>query len=328
MSNKINNITVVLHGPVQANPDRPMEPGITEKALLSIRKHLPGAHILLSTWEGQPTDGLDIDELVLNQDPGQNIIAYDFDGSALKENNNRQIVAIREGLKRVKTKYAIKLRSDNFLLHSGFIGWQQAYPLHNSDLRLFKERVVVSHRLTKLYSDGYPIVRHLCDFFAYGLTEDLLKMWDLPLFEDFPFDKSKLGQGQHMSAPQRILSAEQHFASRWITKLSPSSSYLKGHFDYNGDLKQEWELIMANNLVIVEANNLGLKTIGRLKSTRYRANEISHAEWQVLYQKYCAPDFFAPRWQLRLDKIWYRKLKAPLAKLKLKMKRKKDALGM
>ncbi|QDO81994.1 hypothetical protein FM037_00605 [Shewanella psychropiezotolerans] len=53
MSNKINNITVVLHGPVQANPDRPMEPGITEKALLSIRKHLPGAHILLSTWEGQ-----------------------------------------------------------------------------------------------------------------------------------------------------------------------------------------------------------------------------------------------------------------------------------
>lgn len=328
MSNRINNITVVLHGPVQANPDRPMEQGITEKVLQSIRNHLPGSHILLSTWEGQPTDGLDIDELVLNQDPGQNIIGYDFDGSALKENNNRQIVAVRNGLKQVKTKYAIKLRTDNFLLHSGFIGWQQAYPLRHPELQLFKERVVVSHRLTKLYSDGYPIVRHLCDFFAYGLTEDLLNMWDLPLFEDFPFDEAKLGQGQHMSSPQRIVSAEQHFVSRWITKLNPDSLYLKGHFDYNDELKQEWELIMANNLVIVEANNLGLKTIDRLKSTRYRANEISHAEWQVLYKKNCDPNFFAPHWQLRIDKTWYRKLKAPLSRLKLNMKRKKDALGM
>ena len=328
MTKIIDRITVVLHGPVQANPDRSMEAGVTQKAIQSIRNNLPDAHIILSTWEGQPVEGLDIDELVLNKDPGPNIIGYDFDGRALKENNNRQIVAVREGLKRVATKYAIKLRSDNFLLHSGFIGWQKAYPLRHSELQLFTERVVVSHRLTKLYSNDYPIVRHLCDFFAYGLTEDLLKMWDLPLFDDFPFNDSQLGQGQHMSAPRRIVSAEQHFVSRWITKLNPSSVYLKSHFDYDKELDFEWKLIMANNLVIVEANNLGLRTVDRLKSHRYRANEISHAEWQSLYRDFCDPSFLAPKWQLRLDKTWYRKLKSPIGRLKLRLKRNKDALGM
>ena len=120
------HISVVIHGPVQATPDRGMETGITEKAITSIREHLPGAHIILSTWPGQPTESLDIDELVISDDPGANIIAYDFDGTPLTENNNRQIVAVAAGLRKVKTPYAIKLRSDNYLLHSGFIGWQKA----------------------------------------------------------------------------------------------------------------------------------------------------------------------------------------------------------
>jgi hypothetical protein len=324
----LKNISVIIHGPVHTSASRNMEAGIIEKSIASVREHLPGARIILSTWPDQFTDALDIDELVISEDPGANIIAYDFDGSPLKENNNRQIVAVSAGLKQVKTPYAIKLRSDNYLLHSGFIGWQKAYPKRTDILALFKERVVVSHRLTKRFSDGYPIVRHLCDFFAYGLTEDLLKMWDVALLDNFPFDPSKFGQGQHMSAPNRIVSAEQHFASRWITKLNPDSAYLKGHFDYSDELNREWEHVVANNLVVVEANNLGLKTIDRLKSNKYRANEMSHAEWQMLYQKFCDPELYAANWQLKLDKTWYRAFKAPFNKLKLKMKFKKNALGL
>jgi hypothetical protein len=302
--------------------------GITQLSIQSVREYLPGAKVILSTWGGENVDSLDIDELVISEDPGANIIAYDFDGSPLKENNNRQIVAVTAGLKQVKTRYAIKLRSDNYLLHSGFIGWQKAYPKRSDELALFNERVVVSHRLTKRFSDGYPIVRHLCDFFAYGLTEDLLKMWDVALLDNFPFDPNKLGKGQHMSAPNRILSAEQHFTSSWITKLNPRSVYLKGHFDYSDELNLEWEHIVANNLVVIEANNLGLKTIGRLKSNKYRANEMSHAEWQILYQKFCDPELYTANWQLRFDKTWYRFCKAPFNKLKLKLKFKKDALGL
>ena len=57
-----NDISVVVQGAIdQIN---------TPKCLRSIRKRLPGAEIILSTWEGSPIDGLDYDKLVLNKDPG------------------------------------------------------------------------------------------------------------------------------------------------------------------------------------------------------------------------------------------------------------------
>ena len=123
----INNadITVVVQGPVVASPDRRMDEGITEKCLASIREHLPEAKILLSTWVGQPIEGLDYDELLLNEDPGSNVTEYGVDGKPDASNNNRQIVSSRNGLARVKTAYAMKLRSDNYLTGAQFKELQQ-----------------------------------------------------------------------------------------------------------------------------------------------------------------------------------------------------------
>ncbi|WP_428753321.1 WavE lipopolysaccharide synthesis family protein [Vibrio cionasavignyae] len=45
--------------------------GITNQCLNSIRKHLPGATINLSTWVKQPTKKLDYDPLIESDDPGE-----------------------------------------------------------------------------------------------------------------------------------------------------------------------------------------------------------------------------------------------------------------
>lgn len=319
-----SQISVVIHGPVNSTASRHMPEGITKKAINSVRECLPGAKIIISTWEGQFTNDLDYDHLVFNSDPGPNVIAYDTDGMNHKHNDNRQIVAIREGLKQVKTRYAIKLRSDNYLLHSGFVGLQQAYPLRCDEWKLLEERVVVAHRFTKIQSDGYPIVRHLCDFFAYGLTTDLLKMWDIPLLADFKPDESIKNRPQYLEYPNRKLSPEQHFCSRWIQKLAPNAYYPKHHFDCNQQLMKEWECIMANNLVIIEASNLGLGTTPRLKTHRIKANEISHAEWLMHYSEYCAPIFTPPKYQFYFGGYIYRRAKAPLERIKKKLKTKNN----
>jgi hypothetical protein len=62
------DITVVVQGPVQALPDRDQDEGITQLCLRSVRELLPGARIILSTWDQQDLDGLDYDELVINTD--------------------------------------------------------------------------------------------------------------------------------------------------------------------------------------------------------------------------------------------------------------------
>ena len=56
------DISVVVQGAVDKEN--------TPRCLKSLRKHLPGAEVILSTWEGTNTDGLDYDVVLYNQDPG------------------------------------------------------------------------------------------------------------------------------------------------------------------------------------------------------------------------------------------------------------------
>ena len=74
---KSKDISVVVQGAINSE--------VTPKCLESIRKYLPEAEIILSTWEGSDVVGLDYDKLVLNKDPGTFI--YKRSNGAITENN-------------------------------------------------------------------------------------------------------------------------------------------------------------------------------------------------------------------------------------------------
>ena len=56
------DISVIVQGAINKNE--------TIKCLQSIRQYLPGAEIILSTWEGSNITDLDYDNLILSKDPG------------------------------------------------------------------------------------------------------------------------------------------------------------------------------------------------------------------------------------------------------------------
>jgi hypothetical protein len=316
--NRFEHISVVIHGPISSTPERNMPFGITQLSIQSVREHLPGAKVILSTWEGGDVDSLDIDEVVMSEDPGANIVAYSYDEQALTENNNRQIVAVREGLKTVTTPYAVKLRTDSYLLHSGFVGLQKAFPKRSELFNLLEERVVVAHRFTLMQSNGYPITRHLSDFFAYGLTTDLIKMWDIPLIENITLEQhNKLYNSKNF--PKRFISVEQKYCSSWINKLLPNSHVLKQYYDASDESIHEWLSILSNNIIVGEANNIGLRLLPRLKGERKKSTEVSFSEWQYYYSTFCDPDYIFPKYQRWLDGFLYRKLKVPTDKLKFRL---------
>ena len=64
MEDKITSrdISVVVQGPIHKTR--------TKKCLQSIRKNLPAAEIILSTWQNSSVNGMDFDILVANEDPG------------------------------------------------------------------------------------------------------------------------------------------------------------------------------------------------------------------------------------------------------------------
>lgn len=287
------DITVVVQGPVQTFQDRAQEPGITKKCLESVRSQLPGSRIILSTWPSQDLSGLDYDELVISEDPGPNVRFLKSDGNPQYFNNNRQIVSTREGLKKVTTRYAIKLRSDNFLTGNSFIELQQKYPKRSKSHCLLDERVVVANVFTRQYAKGFRVPFHLSDFFYFGLKKDLLALWDLELFPDatdFETDREDvLFDGFATDCTQAF----------WVRALQKfdSSIYINGLLDNSPENLEISEQCFANNLVIASPAELGLglcqKFLGtaRISRTKGQCAQWQHWEWQEIYRRYCDPDF-------------------------------------
>lgn len=298
-----SDISVVVQGPVQTFSDRPQEPNITHKCLDSIRQHLPGAHIILSTWPDQDLTGLDYDTLVISNDPGSNSRNYTLKGEAQQYNNNRQIVSSREGLKRVTTKYAMKLRSDNFLTGNGVVQLQQQYTKRSAKYVFFNERVVVSDVFTRKYAKGYPVAFHVSDFFYFGRTEDVLALWNFPLFTDFlPSKNEAINPG----FPDFVTDCTQALLLAALQQFDPEIR-LDSLLDNSKDKLVLSEQIIANNLIVAPLDkiNLGLcqKFLGQARVSR-TSGQVAHLqffEWQKLVKTYCDP-------QLKIENYWPKKI--------------------
>ena len=288
-----SDISVVVQGPVQSFQDREQESGITQKCLESVRQHLPGSKLILSTWPGQELAGLDYDRLVISEDPGSNVRFFGRDGAPHRFNNNRQIVSTREGLREVTTKYAVKLRSDNYLTGNNFVALQREYPKRTSTHCFLKERVVVSNVFTRQYAKGFRVPFHLSDFFYFGLTEDLRTLWDLDLFEDAQDPIHDNEGALYKSYPP---DCTQMF---WIKALQKfdTSIHVNELLDRSASRLEQSDLCFANNLVIASPADLGLglcqKFLGtaRISRTKGQCAQWQHWEWQEIYRRYCDPDF-------------------------------------
>lgn len=287
------DITVVVQGPVQTFSDREQELGITQKCLNSIRQFLPGAKIILSTWHNQDLTDLDYDQLVLCDDPGTNIRAYNLDGTPQTFNNNRQIVSTLSGLHHVSTPYAMKLRSDNYLISDAFIHLQQAFPKRCEKDRFFKERIVVVNTFTRRYAKGLPVIFHMSDFFYFGRTEDVIACWDMPLVEDFIATKK---EPYNVGFPDYSIDCTQMLFIRAMQKFD-SAFTLNGLLDNKLDKKILSDRCFANNFVIADPQQVGIGLCrkfavkARVSRTKGKVAHWQFKEWQQLYKKYCDPNF-------------------------------------
>lgn len=168
-----SDITIVFQGNVSAGTG-----GDSFRNCLEItRATLPGARVILSTWLDTKVPGsIDVDELVRSEDPGAlPPIKFDDVGS---NNINRQIVSTLAGLRKVKTKYAIKLRTDSYLEHDGFL---KNYIKFNEQFPSGSDRILTSSFFTidPFVFEHMPF--HTSDWFHFSTTSELIKYWSRPL---------------------------------------------------------------------------------------------------------------------------------------------------
>ncbi len=149
----------------------------TLNTLLLYKYIYPNINIVLSTWD-------DLDQNSINKIKKLNIylLLNKKPANPGLSNINLQIVSTINGinfLKKLETKYILKTRTDqrinknlNFLLYFKIL--QDSFPLQSTIY--FKKRIITTS-LNTFKSRLYGV----SDMLTFGLTNDLLKYWDIPL---------------------------------------------------------------------------------------------------------------------------------------------------
>ncbi|WP_372880904.1 WavE lipopolysaccharide synthesis family protein [Psychromonas sp.] len=271
---KDSEITFVVQGPVQSGKGRDQIESITTLCLNSIRRYFPQSKIIIATWKGQVTDGLDYDLLLELDDPGSNDISVN--GEIITLNNNRQLHSTHQGLKKVTTKYAVKLRSDNLLKGREFVSVFEKYSEspREDKFSFLQSRIVTSSTFFIQSHYGAPVYFHKSDLFDFGLTEDLLMVWPDKMIPHLLFNPTP-------GYKSRYPATEQFLCLNWLSSLVNKELFIENKSNDDAGLGCDfWNRFLANNIIADSPENLGLDVTSRFYNRGNLALEYDIKDWK------------------------------------------------
>ncbi len=281
MTVKGSEISVVVQGHVKGGPDDPYEARWTLQSLESVRRHLPDAQLILSTFKSCDVSGLPYDTLVLSDDPGP------LDLGTLNRmltHTNRQIVSTRAGLAAAEGTHALKMRYDLVLHGVDFIDYFGRFNERQPMWRIFTQRIVGSTSISLDPRKVCTIPFAPSDWFHFGLCEDVRNLWDITLIPGIAESSAHRNGG----LPNHRYTAEQHI---WVTFLRKHGPVSLAHAnDCNEDNIVQSELTIVNNLVLLEHDQLPitcLKYADLNHNTYSKVFNYSYSQWLQMYQQYC-----------------------------------------
>lgn len=221
---------------------------------------LPNSEFILSTWENiELPKYANIDRVVYSRDPGS-LPGIKLDDS--KPNNiNRQIVTTANGLTAVKTPYVLKLRTDCFLDHAGFIEYYEEFKkLINSRNESYSP-ILASCFFTidpKVY-EHMPF--HISDWVQFGETMTVQKYWDVPLMNYYDatyYEKNthRILSGYFDKKFRTRLAVEQHVATNYANNLGYEVP--KFHNDVSSHVLRDHYRFLAEQIIILDPWQMGL----------------------------------------------------------------------
>jgi hypothetical protein len=168
----MKDLTILIQGPYfefkQYN---------SNKNIQILKKKFPNANILVSTWKNQNNFKLESnDKIIFNNDPGT--VIDNHKGSAtIGSNILRQIISVKNGLNKIDTKYTLKIRSDCYFESDKIIKLNLKKFQRNEKYKILDERIILSS-VGSLNQKNTNILYNYSDWFNFGLTSDLKKIWN------------------------------------------------------------------------------------------------------------------------------------------------------
>lgn len=246
-----SEIGVVIQGAVNKK--------LTPLVISSVRQFLPGAFIVLSTWDGTEKIN-DVDLQLNNKDPGANIL----DARTGQLNNlNRQIVSTRNGVEALRDRgfsYVLKLRSDTCLISSNFLNYWDRWEKRWDEFKVFSHRVIIC---SKYVRPSWLLPYHISDWAFFGATEDLIKLFEIDLEPDCYVNWFN----DHHLKPAHSYHLFRHFRHRYCAEQYIWYSCLAKYYDLtfedmfdtsNGNIGKSTSSIV-NNFTVLDDVTFGVK---------------------------------------------------------------------
>lgn len=256
----------------------------TPETIESIRRQLPGVRIVLSTWDGSDTSGLDVDEVVLSADPGT-FSCVTFRGVAGPPiNTNRMLVSTSAGLRRAQRPYTIKLRTDAVVEHPGVMWLLAELPPTIGEWQLFERTVGVSSVYTRNPLKTPTGSYHPADTIQFGRTADLLTLWDVPLMPE----ADAMFWPDSESRPVWSVTSQRYYPEQWIFVSALRTRY-RVDFDHRADFSDTTiaasNRALAQNFFVAEPWELGIRVPHLDRQLRWGEDPLcvmTHPIWQQL----------------------------------------------
>lgn len=281
-----NEISVIIQGAINTE--------LTHQCLKSVRKHLPNAEIILSTFKSDTDIPASLyDKLIINDD-----IPVQFYSTLPKEkqnNVNRQIASTLNGLRAATHKYAFKIRTDFILQSDKFLKYFNLYQQQDKQYTVFQHKIL---SCTNFARNPQYLLFHPSDMAFFGLRDDLINLFDVPFMSNeeeiyYKFD----GHCRNKYVP------EQHL---WINCLNKNGHNIDfNRFETPSDKNiTDTEKYFASNFIFLSWKQFELcppSKFFELSRIYDYLSCVTHCEWLKWYKKYLAPDIVAPRDSVRAD---------------------------
>jgi hypothetical protein len=282
------DVSFVLQGPI----DRAGR-GRTADACAAIRAHFPGAEIVISTWEGTDTSGLDCDAVVHSADPG--IVGP----NTYNVNTNRQIDSSLAGVQAATRPLVAKVRSDILFLSDALLGHWRRWEERSDELRLFEHRVLVPNVFARRPSFFSPYPMHPSDWSYFGTREDLELLFDVPHMRrgDSEVDAKEetLTRYYHALPKRPSYTPEQWIWTQAVRKAEPKARI--GHvFDLTPKTLRLTELSFANNFAVLDTYTQYGIWCPKYPGPNRVFEDLTlfqHEDWHELYEIHCLGETLA-----------------------------------
>ena len=305
-----NNISIIVQGAVSKE--------YTTICLEKLRKYLPGAEIILSTWEGSDVSNLKPDKLLLNKDPGG---VKDKKSDYFTNNLLRQLVSTQNALEVVDTKYTLKMRTDLILKSRRFLQYWDKFNACNENKKVVKDKIITTSFFTKRFLCDkkckciMPVPFHVSDWFVFGNSDDVRKLYMVDLPEE-PEQSSYFALKPYVGNKVDLLNCSHQYAPEQYITYNFYRTYTRNmavkfehYLDYNNYNIQEAEDFIMNNFKIFSPQELDFECKKEKTKKDYynkwcrKPYTIPYFLWnglyrpyiyRVLYKQYCDAEYKIP----------------------------------